>query len=159
MYLTEQSSSSSIQFDVALISSSAARCSPPSPRAASRRRPLVRGRVPPSSRAKERRRCQRRHPSSPARVEDRTERRVELRRPFFFYARHRRPSSSARAEDVRSAATAELLHRPSSLQAEPRTLLAPRRASIFSGQHRASSYCRSWPCLLAKNYTKCEKCD
>jgi len=137
MYLTEQSSSSSIQFDVALISSSAARCSPPSPRA------LVPGRVPPSSRAKERRRRQRCHPSSPTRAEDHTERRVELRRPFFFYARHRRPSSSARAEDVRSAATAELLHRPSSLQAEPRTLLAPRRASIFSGRHRASSYCRS----------------
>ena len=38
VYLTEQSSSSSIQFDVALISSSTARRSTPSPRAAPRRR-------------------------------------------------------------------------------------------------------------------------
>ena len=45
VYLTEQSSSSSIQFDAALVSSSAARCSPPSPRA------LVPGRAP-SSRAR-----------------------------------------------------------------------------------------------------------
>ena len=44
-YLTEQLSSSSIQFDVALISSSAARRSPPSPRA------LVPSRAP-SSRAR-----------------------------------------------------------------------------------------------------------
>ena len=53
------------------------------------------------------------------------------RGPFFFYARHRRPSSSARAEDVRSAATAELLA-PTLVPAGPSRGPSLRRAELRS---------------------------
>ena len=123
---------------VVFLLDSVRRCpSLPPPRAAPRRR------LAPSSpadchRLEPRERRRRRHPSSPARAEDRTERHAEL---FFSgtddssspalvpgpHPRHRRPPSPARSED-RTERRAELRSSP----AQSRVIVVPSHACLLA---------------------------